>query len=119
MNEKSKKRSNLVLQVQVPVITNEECLEKYNRIKLYYADIQFSSRVLCAGFEEGGKDTCHGDSGGPLMLPVHENGNFSYYQIGIVSYGIGRYREKRMSIYSIEANSFISSLFLFIFILFL
>lgn len=26
-----------------------------------------------------------GDSGGPLMIPVYENGTFPFYQIGIVS----------------------------------
>lgn len=88
------------MQVQVPVITNQECLEKYKRIRLYYADIQFSSRVLCAGFEAGGKDTCHGDSGGPLMLPQQKDGKFNFYQIGVVSYGIGCGRSNIPGIYA-------------------
>lgn len=29
-----------------------------------------------------------GDSGGPLFLPILEDGRYSYYQIGVVSYGL-------------------------------
>uniref|UniRef100_A0A194ASG6 Serine proteinase 7 n=1 Tax=Sistrurus tergeminus TaxID=8757 RepID=A0A194ASG6_SISTE len=40
-----------------------------------------TSRILCAGVLEGGIDTCHRDSGGPLIC----NGQFQ----GIVSWGDG------------------------------
>ena len=30
------------------------------------------------------------DSGGPLMFPVVKNGKGYFYQIGVVSYGIGK-----------------------------
>lgn len=81
--------SPILMQVQVPVITNKQCKESYQRIGEFRADIQFDGRVICAGCEAGGKDSCHGDSGGPLMLPVYENGTFSFHQIGIISYGSG------------------------------
>lgn len=39
-------------------------------------------------------------SGGPLMLPIHENGRFPFYQIGIVSYGIGCGRPNVPGVYA-------------------
>lgn len=37
--------------------------------------------MICAGFQQGGKDACQGDSGGPLIA----NGKL----VGIVSWGLG------------------------------
>lgn len=79
----------ILLQAQIPVISNSECKKKYRAIGR--SNILFEDHVLCAGFEAGGTDACQKDSGGPLMLLIHENGKFSYYQIGIVSYGIGTF----------------------------
>ncbi|KAL7981149.1 hypothetical protein Chor_005383 [Crotalus horridus] len=44
-----------------------------------YPELTATSRTLCAGILEGGKDTCGADSGGPLIC----NGQFQ----GIVSWG--------------------------------
>ncbi|HWA20539.1 MAG TPA: serine protease [Devosia sp.] len=41
--------------------------------------------MLCAGLKSGARDTCYGDSGGPLL--VQRGG--SYLQLGIVSWGEG------------------------------
>lgn len=41
--------------------------------------------MLCAGFQQGGASACQGDSGGPLMVNLSGN----WYQMGIVSWGIG------------------------------
>lgn len=55
------------------------------------ADFPFDDRVLCAGFDNGNKDSCQGDSGGPVMLPIHQNGSFPFYQIGVISWGEGKF----------------------------
>jgi len=39
--------------------------------------------MICAGTPEGGKDACHGDSGGPLIVNVEGVD----YQAGVVSWG--------------------------------
>ena len=74
------------MHVQVPVITNEVCREKYRKIGVLKTAYQFNRYVLCAGHTLGGADSCQGDSGGPLMLPHHEHGKFAFYQIGGKNY---------------------------------
>ena len=49
---------------------------------------QLSDEMLCAGYKEGGKDACLGDSGGPLACQVGgSEGPWLLY--GITSWGIG------------------------------
>ncbi|XP_066251100.1 trypsin-2-like [Euwallacea similis] len=46
--------------LEVPIKDNSECSE------VYYSDINFSERMMCAGGQGG--DYCWGDSGGPLTV---------------------------------------------------
>ncbi|XP_014271508.1 venom protease [Halyomorpha halys] len=69
-------KSDVLQQVQVPVVENENCTKAYK--KMQYS---ITGNQICAGKE--GKDSCQADSGGPLLLPDAER----YYQIGIVSTG--------------------------------
>lgn len=82
--EVSGQSSNILQEVQVPVISEADCAFNY---KLYFPNQVFDERVLCAG--STGKDSCQGDSGGPLALPVMAQDRSYYYfiHIGIVSYG--------------------------------
>lgn len=93
MEEGNKTRSTVPMQVQVPIVKNEDCKKNYLRYSPQFqfkGDIQFDDRVVCAGHMKGGKDSCQGDSGGPLMLPIAgANGKFPYYQIGVISWADG------------------------------
>ncbi|XP_076389576.1 transmembrane protease serine 9-like [Megachile rotundata] len=71
--------SAVLMEAQVPVVTNAACKDAYSRFQAAVID----DRVLCAGYARGGKDACQGDSGGPLMLPQRQH----FFQIGVVSYG--------------------------------
>jgi secreted trypsin-like serine protease len=81
-------------QVALPIVPNEVC----NAPESYGGRIQAS--MLCAGYPQGGRDACVGDSGGPLM--VQQNG--VYRQIGIVSQGEGCAMPGKYGIYTRVAN---------------
>jgi len=51
---------------------------------------------ICAGLPQGGKDSCLGDSGGPLM--TQQNGE--YRQVGVVSFGRGCAEENFYGVYT-------------------
>ncbi|XP_049828950.1 proclotting enzyme-like [Schistocerca gregaria] len=65
-------------EVTIPIWTNRECKAKYGNA----APGGIVEHFLCAG--QAGRDSCSGDSGGPLMI---NNGRWT--QVGIVSWGIG------------------------------
>ncbi|XP_039741010.1 serine protease 41-like [Pteropus medius] len=80
----------MLQEVQVSIINNSRCNQMFQRPNRIWED------MICAGFENGGRDACRGDSGGPLTC--EENG--LWYQIGIVSWGIGCGRPNRPGVYT-------------------
>lgn len=72
-----------VLQVaKLPVIGNKHCQEMYQNsghMKL------ISDSFLCAGYADGGQDSCEGDSGGPLQVQRPDG---RWVLAGTVSHGI-------------------------------
>lgn len=104
IKEENSIKSHILYQVQVPVIPNDQCEKSFRaiskRVKAAQNYVIDEKYVLCAGLDDGGKDACNGDSGGPLMLPIFANGRFPYFQIGIVSYGEGCARPKIPGVYT-------------------
>ncbi|XKL64493.1 hypothetical protein PGB90_004579 [Kerria lacca] len=68
----------ILQEVNIPIWTNSECKSKYGPA----APGGIVDSFLCAG--KASKDSCSGDSGGPLMI-----NDGKWHQIGIVSWGIG------------------------------
>uniref|UniRef100_A0AAG5DA17 Phenoloxidase-activating factor 2 n=1 Tax=Anopheles atroparvus TaxID=41427 RepID=A0AAG5DA17_ANOAO len=68
----------ILQEVNLPIWTNGECRVKYGPA----APGGIIDTMLCAG--QAAKDSCSGDSGGPLMV---NDGRWT--QVGVVSWGIG------------------------------
>ena len=102
--EKGGQRANTLQKAVVPILSNEQCQTwfKEEAIKEKRKLVVISDRRLCAGFESGGKDSCTGDSGGPLM--IKQKGR--YMVVGIVSTGIGCGRPKLPGLYT-RVNSYL------------
>lgn len=45
--------------------------------------------MICAGYVDGGKDSCQRDSGGPLSIESTHHKNIVRVLIGVVSWGYG------------------------------
>ncbi|XP_061388803.1 uncharacterized protein LOC133323915 [Musca vetustissima] len=74
--------SNVLMDVQVPIVSRQSCEQSYRTI---FNFVQFSDKVICAG--NSNVDACQGDSGGPLMMPQLVGSTYRYFLLGTVSYG--------------------------------
>ncbi|WP_163835544.1 trypsin-like serine protease [Spartinivicinus ruber] len=83
--------SNKLMEVDVPVVSQQECSQAYGGI---------TENMVCAGYKQGGKDSCQGDSGGPLFIKWYDK----VYQVGIVSFGRGCARPGYPGVYTKAAN---------------
>ncbi|XP_042589725.1 serine protease 27-like [Cyprinus carpio] len=69
---------DILQEVMIPVVNNSACANAYKGIR------NITSNMICAGLlNQGGKDACEGDSGGPV---VSKNGSL-WIQSGVVSFG--------------------------------
>lgn len=67
------------LKLKVPYVERSECNQAYMQQRVHISENQ-----VCAGGEKD-KDSCDGDSGGPLM---HISQQLKWTIAGIVSYGL-------------------------------
>lgn len=74
-------RSPVLLHVQLPAVEIPQCQEIYN------SRISISYKQICAGGERD-KDSCSGDSGGPLQWHALFGMESRFVQYGIVSFGM-------------------------------
>lgn len=71
--------SNELLKVGLDIIPNQECQSIWAKAGL--PNFVISDTQMCAGDKKGGKDTCNGDSGGPMTITKKDN-NCLFYVVG-------------------------------------
>ena len=96
--EGSGQTSNVLMEVDVPVVDQKRCKKSYSQV---------TQNQICAGYQKGGKDSCSGDSGGPLYFTQP---NDVPLQTGIVSYGRGCARPDFYGVYT-RVSSYIDWIF--------
>ena len=57
--------SDRLQKATVAIVGSRECEQWF---RLAGRQLAISERILCAGWREGGRDSCHGDSGSPLLV---------------------------------------------------
>ncbi|KAM4722417.1 transmembrane protease serine 6 [Rhinophrynus dorsalis] len=81
--------SDTLQKVDVELISQDICSELYR--------YQISPRMLCAGYRDGSKDACQGDSGSPLVC---KDPSGRWFQAGLVSWGAGCGIPRYFGVYS-------------------
>lgn len=76
-------------EVQVPVVSSEQCTSSHGAGEI-------TERMICAGYLSGGKDSCKGDTGGPLV--------YDGQLVGLVSWGRGCARPNFPGVYTYVAS---------------
>ncbi|KAK0182004.1 hypothetical protein PV327_000179 [Microctonus hyperodae] len=78
----SRSESNIKLKLSIPLADRNECQARYGN-----AAVNLGLGQICVGGQRG-KDSCRGDSGGPLMsVERTSDGTGKWTAIGVVSFG--------------------------------
>lgn len=87
---------NVMKKVELPFVNFTRCQELLRQTRLGQF-FKLHTSFMCAGGEKG-KDACKGDGGSPLMCQFSTENR--YFQIGIVSWGIGCGQENVPGVYA-------------------
>jgi trypsin len=79
--------SDVLQEVRLPIVADDVCRSEYPNL---------SDTSICAGYQLGGKDTCNGDSGGPLFAMEDSKAII----VGLTSYGNGCARADNVGVYT-------------------
>ncbi|MDO6526697.1 trypsin-like serine protease [Motilimonas sp. 1_MG-2023] len=83
-------RAGQLEEVDVPLVSDAVC----NQSGGSYANV--GDVAFCAGYPQGQKDSCSGDSGGPIVVDT----GGQRVQLGIVSWGVGCARPGKYGVYA-------------------
>ena len=82
----------MLKEIKVPLWENRDCQKALEN--QFGASYKLPSTAICAGSE--GRDACDGDGGGPLVCEKENH----WYQVGVVSFGIGCGRKNTPGVYT-------------------
>lgn len=74
--------SDLLQYVKLPVVSQDACQASYASRSVRY---NITDNMFCAGYFEGGQDTCLGDSGGAFVM--EDRVSRRWVVLGLVSWG--------------------------------
>ncbi|KAG8452120.1 hypothetical protein GDO86_004060 [Hymenochirus boettgeri] len=74
--------------VQLPRVKTQDCIQQ--------TKMNISQNMFCAGFIDGSKDSCKGDSGSPHATQYKD----TYFLTGIVSWGLGCAKKEKYGVYT-------------------
>ena len=64
--------------LRMQILENSFCAREYSKHRYMTQYDQDTRTMICAGYPEGGKDTCKGDGGGPLVCKGELQGIISW-----------------------------------------
>ena len=88
--------------VRLPVVDPKDCSDSLTKLRSEGTSAvpQESTNMFCAGYPDGGQDSCEGDSGGPFAVQSQDH----YWAAGIVSWGVGCASPGRYGFYTRVSN---------------
>nr|XP_046255134.1 complement C1r subcomponent-like [Scatophagus argus] len=93
--------TNKLKYVHLLVVEQETCSNSVNKLKKTNNNLpSLTNNMFCAGVPEGGKDSCHGDSGSALALKDGRR----FWAAGIVSWGVSCGQQGTYRVYTRVAN---------------
>uniref|UniRef100_H0V548 Coagulation factor VII n=1 Tax=Cavia porcellus TaxID=10141 RepID=H0V548_CAVPO len=82
-----------LMAIEVPRLMNQDCLEQTQRTN---SSPVITKNMFCAGYLDGTKDACKGDSGGPHATQFRG----TWYLTGVVSWGEGCAAVGQLGVYT-------------------
>lgn len=74
--------ADILQRVELPIMNLTQCRDIYQG----QSKVKITHKQVCAG-GKGNKDSCPGDSGGPMQVATYINDDTRYVQQGVVSFG--------------------------------
>ncbi len=91
------KTSKHLLQAKLPLVDQKTCARILQQAMGNSMDHVIDDATICAGDIRGGRDSCNGDSGGPLSYELSDR---KKVQIGVVSWGPGCAQKNTVGVYA-------------------